>query len=236
MEWWRSEGWPTAEEWQAVWGLATFVVAVVAAIFALVQYRASVRSGLEQARPYVIVDFHFLTRGRYAIEVKNTGLTGASDIRFSWSDPPRAENPPQQAAIDQSLVNGSIPFLAPGRALRFLVGTFEERTEQRRYHVTATYEGSGEGKTWTSSSTLDLNQWAKALVDRDPYESVAKPLRELAEDVRRRRRPRFEVPYTTRAAESLYAYLEAQPEVKEYRERQASAIAEDRRRAQLEFD
>lgn len=38
-EWWRIEGWPTAEEWQAWWAMLTFLVAAGGVFFALRQLR-----------------------------------------------------------------------------------------------------------------------------------------------------------------------------------------------------
>ncbi len=231
MEWWRWEGWPTAEEWQAWWAFMTVVVAAAAAWFALRQYRASIRSQVEQARPYVIVDFHFIRGGVVAIEVKNSGLTAAEDVRFEWSARPQAENPRQQAAIDRTLLAGGLPFLAPGRAVRLLLGAFTEDRQPRQYRVTATYRGSGDGEEWTSSSILDMDQWAEALADRDPYETLVKPLKELAADARHRRLGGLGVPIEKRAAESLHAYFEAQPEVKRYRRKRARRMAEEDRTA-----
>jgi len=232
MEWWRFEGWPTAEEWQAWWAFMTVVVAAAAAWFALGQYKASVRSHLasvrsrlEQARPYITVDFVF-DSGLIVIEVKNSGLTAAEDIQFTWSKRPVAESNVAQRAIDRALINDGIPFLAPGRSIRFFLAEFNEHTTPRQYRVAITCIGSGTNDRWYSQSALDLDQWAEALVERDPYESIARPLKKIAAEVGKTPLgPTFE----TRAAEALYAYLEAQPEVKRYRRRREREDAEQER-------
>jgi hypothetical protein len=227
---WRVEGWPTADEWQAAWAFATFVVAGVAAWFALRQYRASVRSHIEQARPYVTVDFSFIRGGAVSLEVKNYGLTAAEAITFDWSERPVARDARAQGAIDRALVDGGIAFLAPGRAIRFYLSEFDESTSPRSYRVSAKYKGSGDGELWVSNSTLDLDQWEQALADRDPYETLAKPLRDLASEARRRNRGGIGPSFQDQAAESLNAYLAEKPAVKRYRENRAREITEQNQR------
>lgn len=221
--------WPTADEWQAIWGALTFAVAVIAAIVALSQHRDSIRSRQEQTRPYVSVDYHFIAGTAVTIEVKNTGLTAAKDIRCAWSKPPIADSPRSQDAIDRALVNGRIPFLAPGRSIRFLVGAFDQSLEPRLTTVRSTYLGSGDNRTWESESVLDLDQWAQTLADRDPYESIVRPLKDLATAAARNRR--FADPIGD-AAESLRLYLEATPEVSAARRAEARRIKKRNRRVQ----
>ena len=238
MEWWRWEGWPTAEEWQAVWAFATVVVAAVAAALALRQYRASVRSQVEQARPFITVDFAFRPGNQSLVmfEVKNSGLTAAEDIRLDWSDPPRAATADDQPIIDRLLVKEGIPSLAPGKSIRLYVGYFSEDLTPRRYRVKATYRGSGDNEEWTSRSTLDLDQWAHAMVDRDPYASLAKPLRDLAARQRRTTRSYLGPDPKDQAAEALLAYINAKPEVKRYRRKRERQIAEEDRRAREDLE
>lgn len=82
LDWLTGGPWPTADEWQATWAFVTVIVAIVAAALALVQLNASVKSRLEQARPYVTVDLAFRS-GLILFEVKNSGLTAAENIRFT---------------------------------------------------------------------------------------------------------------------------------------------------------
>lgn len=225
MTLWQIEGWPTAEEWQAWWAFMTVVVAGIAAWFALRQYRASVRSHLEQARPYITVDFYFIRGMAVSLEVKNYGSTAAEDIKFEWSERPVASDARAQAAIDRSLVDGGIAFLAPGRAIRFYLSEFTDETTPRTYRVSATYLGSGDSERWSSKSSLDLDQWAEALIDRDPFESIVSPLKDIAHQGRSKALGSLGPPIEKRAAESLFAYLESTPEVKKYRRKKAREIA-----------
>lgn len=221
-EWWRVDGWPTADEWQALWAFATLVVAVVAAWLALRQYRSSVGSQLEQARPYVIVDFSFEGGAAILLEVKNVGLTAARNIRFEWSPLPVAEDEVAQAAIDRTLVRDGIPFLAPGRSMFFWFGIFRDdygETMQRRLMVTAICEGSGDARTWTSQSLLDLDQWAETMVQEAPIEKVAASLKNLADAASNQKSADAEL---TKAANSLHEYLEATERVIDSRARTRS--------------
>lgn len=214
--WWHVPEWPTADEWQAVWAAATFVVAVAAAIVALSQHRDSIRSRQEQARPYVNVDFAFIAPGVATIEVKNTGLTAATDLRFTWSETPVSDHDPSQRAIDRAFVDGGIPFLAPGRSIRFLLGAFDEGTLPRQYTVETVCRGSGDDREWRSSSVLDLDQWAGALADRNPYESISQPLGKLVATAA----PSRLYDVLAQTANSLRLYLDAQPEVEEAHRRE----------------
>ena len=227
---WRFNGWPTAEEWQAVWAFATVLVAIIAAAIALRQYRISVRSRVEQARPFVIVDFAFIHTSTITIEVKNTGLTAAIGIGFSWSARPVADDERSQAAIDRGLVVDGIPFLAPGRSIRYYLRPFEEDISPRQYQVTATYRGSGDEKRWSSSSVLDLDQWADAIADQDPFERLRKELTAISGSLRKAEPINKSV---GRAADALLLYLDGQPEVQTGRVK-INAMLEERARLQRE--
>lgn len=223
-EWWRIDGWPRADEWQALWAFATLVVAVVAAWLALRQYRSSVGSQLEQARPYVIVDFSFEGGAAILLEVKNVGLTAARNIRFDWSPLPVADDEVAQAAIDRTLVRDGIPFLAPGRSMFFWFGVFRddyEETMQRRVIVTTACEGSGDARKWTSQSLLDLDQWAETMVQEAPIEKVAASLKKLADAASNQKGADAEL---VKAANSIHEYLEATERVIDSRARKRSNL------------
>ncbi len=230
VEWWRLDGWPTAEEWQAVWALATVAVAVVAAVVALRQHRSAVRDQVEQGRPFVIMDLAFLGTTRVLVVISNTGKTGAYDIRCQWSTPPVAIDHLAQEAIDRTLVNGSIPFLAPGRSIRFVLNEYTEDASDypRRYEVEAAYKGY-DGRPWSSVSVLDVDQWAGASAEQDPYEHIIRELKRLADANTHQREADQHV---MRAAESMRVFLEGRPSVQAARQ----AAREERERAAREFD
>lgn len=174
--WWRGSGLPTATEWQAVWGFTTFVIAGIAAAFALGQLRQNAKAAQEQSRPFVVVDFRFRS-GVVLIEVKNFGLTAAKDIRFTWDQIPVGDDERMNAALRRQLVDGGIPFLAPGREIRFFLAKFTETLAPRQFVVLATYDGPTGGKLWDSVSVLDLDQWSSAVADTDHQGEIKKEIR-----------------------------------------------------------
>jgi hypothetical protein len=219
-QWWRWDGWPTAEEWQAVWGFATVIVAAVAAFFALRQLRASIRAGAEASRPYITADIVFREWGGLAIEIKNSGLSAAKNIQFDWSVQPIATRDDAQAAIDRGLIDEGIPFLAPGRTLVYDLGYFHDLTDEspRRFDVKMRYQGSVDSLPWSSESIIDIEQWTDTLVsERDPYKPIVRAIENL-----RPRPPLFGDP-KDEAARALKTFLEAQPEMRRARARQRSS-------------
>lgn len=159
---------PTPSEWASFWGLATLTAAVVAAYLALAQLRQNARAAEEQVRPFVVVDLAFRST-LVSIEVRNTGQTAAVGIKLNWSEIPVISEPARSAAFQRNLVDKPIPFLAPGRSIRYLIGRFADypETAPRVFEVDARYKGPDEKLPWASTSILDLDQWAQALADSD---------------------------------------------------------------------
>lgn len=242
-EWWRWEGWPSAEEWQAVWALVTAGIALAAAVVALRHYKSSVSNELEESRPFIVVDFLFKGAIYACIEVLNVGRTGARNIAFEWSQRPVAEDEGTQRLIDRALVDGSIPFLAPGRSIIYRLNVYdgeESKELPRRFEVKATYQGSGDTTRWTSESVLDIDQWAETSVPENPYSSIVTPLVELAKGANQRAE---RDKYLVKAADSINVYLEADGQVRaarhekkiQHSQRVAHAVRrEAERRARLE--
>lgn len=214
----RWDGWPTAEEWQAFWGFVTTAIALVAAVIALRQYRISVNSRLDQARPFVVIDLRFLGALYVCVVVSNAGQTAARDIRFEWSERPIALDERSQTALDRAMVDGSIPFLAPGRKISYMLNNYDDQKDQefpRRFEVKAVYEGPA-GETWDSESVLDVDQWAATLVEPDRYADVTAQLKKLVAAAQNQKQADEAL---TRAADSLNVHLEAGFRVQTARQR-----------------
>lgn len=216
MDLFRWDGWPTASEWQAFWSFVTAGVAAAAAIIALRHYRISVRSGveavnsrIEQARPFVAVDLRFLG-GLYAcVDVTNSGLTAARNITFEWNKRPVAIDVKSQTALDRAMVDGEIPFLAPGRKISYMLNRYDDDEPHedvpRRYEVKATYNGPADD-VWTSESVLDVDQWAATLVQRDQYADITDELKKL---VTAAQSQKLADEALARAADSVNVHLES---------------------------
>lgn len=163
----------SADEWAAIWTFATFVVALIAAVVALSQFGHHIRTTREQSRPFVIVDFEF-SSGTVFIEVRNTGTTAARDVRFEWDSIPHADDERSEGALQRALVTDGMPFLAPGRSIRFLLAGFTESLQPRRFTVKARYRAPNSRRWWDSRSVLDLDQWAQAVATTDSTAKMAK--------------------------------------------------------------
>ena len=70
----------SAEEWQAFAAWATFVVAAVAAILALIQLNNYLRERWQNARPYLIVDLQMRPSGLMQVEIRNISSASAADV------------------------------------------------------------------------------------------------------------------------------------------------------------
>jgi len=216
MDLFRWDGWPTASEWQAFWSFITAGVAAAAAIIALGHYRTSVRSGvesvnnrIEQARPFVVVDLRFLG-GLYAcVDVTNSGLTAARNIKFKWSEHPVAIDDKSQMALDRAMVDGDIPFLAPGRTISYMLNQYDDdepsQDVPRRYAIKATYNGPADD-VWDSESVLDVDQWAATLVQRSQHADITDELKKLVAAAQSQKQADEAL---ARAADSVNVHLES---------------------------
>lgn len=168
-----SWSWPDGSDWQAIWTFCTFLVAAIAASVALQQLRAHYVSQREQSRPFVIVDFAFRST-LVSIEVKNIGATPARDVRLEWDVEPISDEQRQTDVLKRNLVDGVIPFLAPGRAIRYFLAPGQHMVEPGsvpiRYYVKARYFDVAGVAFGPEPMVLDFNQWSESLVDTD-YEN-----------------------------------------------------------------
>ena len=173
--WSRLDRWQwDGSDWQAVWTLLASLVAAIAASAALAQLKQHRKAQADMSRPYTIVDFAF--RGHLVmLEVKNIGKTPALDVKLTWNEPPVALDEGRTAALRRHLVEGTIPYLAPGRSIRYFVGSapdyLSNKELPRRFEVEARYvDVGGEEHGVGETLVLDLDQWSEALADTD-YEN-----------------------------------------------------------------
>ncbi len=162
--WWRIEGWPTADEWQAFGSVATLLVAVVAAGFAWQQVSDARALRREQAQPYVAayldlnneVDFAFMT-----FVIKNFGLTAAHDIRISI-DPPMKRAWGTVANPEPLDVASTITMLVPGQEWKTLFDWAPHRLAAKLYDVYTVkiqYKDSHGKEMPAGTFTIDWNQY-----------------------------------------------------------------------------
>ena len=163
--------WPDGSDWQAIWTFFTFLIAAVAASVALAQLAAHQQAQRELTRPYVVVDFAFKSI-LLLIEVRNIGQAPAHDVKLTWDPKPQSLDERHGQAIERNLVDGVIPFLAPGRTVRYSIGrapdSWSVDSVPMRYTVVARYrDPRGDKFGEDERMVLDLGQWADALADDD---------------------------------------------------------------------
>jgi hypothetical protein len=162
--WWRIDGWPTADEWQAFGSVGTLLVAVVAAGFAWQQVSEARSLRREQAQPYVAayldvnneVDFAFMT-----FVIKNFGLTAAHDIRISI-DPPMKRAWGKVANPEPLEVASNITTLVPGQEWKTLFDWAPHRLAAKLYDVYTVkiqYKDSHGKEMPAGTFTIDWNQY-----------------------------------------------------------------------------
>ena len=158
--WWRIEGWPTADEWQAFGSVGTLAVAVVAAIFAFCQIKQARELSREQAQPYVAAYLDHSKEVDPAIMffvIKNFGLTAARDVHISV-DPPMKRAWGKVREPEPLEVPSSIPILVPGQEWTTLFDYVPHRMNAKLtdvYKVTITYKDSRGGEMMPAVFNLD---------------------------------------------------------------------------------
>lgn len=165
-------GAPTADEWSAFWSCLTFLVAVVAAVIALVEYERARRRDLEDGAPSLSVDLD-LARGGLWVVVVNTGRTAARDCRIEVNRVDKG-----QPDASRLLLRRELSRLAPGASIR--------------YNLAAVV---GPSSSWAGASLMvehaydqepaavsrfDLDGFEEAFVERDPLTQIAAALDRLS--------------------------------------------------------
>ena len=128
------------------------------------QVREARKLRVEQARPFVIVDFEpgFLVY----LTVENLGRTMARDVSIRFDKPLESTltgRLPGRRELDESpLFREPIPALPPGKKIRVLFDQINDRLKAGlplTYDVELRYRGPTGRKTWTEPYRLDLGMY-----------------------------------------------------------------------------
>lgn len=146
-EWWNWPGWPTTEEWSALWGLGamlaaigTLIVAAVAAWAALGQLRAYIAEQEERARPYLMADFWFKSNSVLYITLENISSTPATGVTMTSNPLPLSNRDDEYDVALAEVFGGSlvIPQVAPGVVMRWFIDSahvlLESPDRPHRFH------------------------------------------------------------------------------------------------------
>jgi hypothetical protein len=149
------------------WAGLTFVVLLVAAFVAWQQVkeaqglrREQDRLRKEQARPFVIIDFH-LWKPIIELIIKNVGATLARKVLFEFNPPlttTHDDMPGRGNLMDLNLFKHGIPSLAPGKEITLFFDEYLARNGRnlpQSYEVQVSYEDTV-GDDYTELMVLDL--------------------------------------------------------------------------------
>jgi hypothetical protein len=141
-------------------GVLTLVALGAAAVVAALQVGEAQRSRRERSRPFVVIDFGFVSGVIIEIVITNIGKTIARDVRFAF-DPPlvgTSDDDARGPISELPVFRDGIPSLAPGREVTIFFDSFPARVEARlplTYTVFVTYVGHEE-EEWEDTIVLDL--------------------------------------------------------------------------------
>jgi hypothetical protein len=172
------------------WAGLTFVVLVAALLVGRSQANEARRLRQEQARPFVIIDFHPWDT-IIELKIKNLGSTLARDVQFEFdravttTDEDIAGRGP---IMQLNLFKNGIPSLAPGKEITVFFDHFPTRVDQglpMTYNVRVSYRDNS-GKRYAEPTVLDLTAYlGTGGVSRDDIHDVHKRLEEIAREVKR---------------------------------------------------
>lgn len=188
--------WGTVPAWVAAAGtVGTLIVAIVAARFAYSQIIESRTLRIEQAAPYVVVDFEPMREvgGSYMeLVVRNTGLTTARDVSIdfkpelatTFDDDPNIASFTEKPLRDHAIFKSGIPSMPPGREYRVLFDSMADRFEAgglpHKYDVNVYYTDSF-GERRDLPQVVDLGMYyGRIRIDRHGLHHMAKTLRAWA--------------------------------------------------------
>ncbi|MEV6717272.1 hypothetical protein AB0M48_35175 [Lentzea sp. NPDC051208] len=182
MVWYNPFTW-TAVHWTAVAPWAALLVAASAALLVVGQIREARKLRLEQAQPFVMVDFerHPSVPFIIVLVVENLGATAAFDVRLRFT-PELQVSSAQRAAklLDSSLLRNGIPTMPPRKRIDTVFDSMREQLDEglpQSYQAVVEYRDSAY-RTYRETYILDL-AWAAGLtyIDRKDIHNVAEHLR-----------------------------------------------------------
>lgn len=167
MEFWRLDGWPSADEWSAWWSFATFLVAVGASIVAIMEYRGARRKHIEDGRAALLVDLEF-SRGGLYLSITNTGRAVARDCSVSI----------RKSSDGVPFLRKQLSRLAPGAPVRINLGSGPGEPlhwKDESLEVVTQHDAMAEERV-----TFELADFVGLLVERDPLVQIAAAIERLA--------------------------------------------------------
>lgn len=184
--------WASPWEWSSSdWAGLTFLFVAIAALVAAWQAREARRLREEQARPFVIIDFHVWST-IIELRIKNIGATLARDVQFEFRLPVTTthdETAGRGKLMELNLFKNGIPSLAPEKEIKFFFDQFPSRIEAglpMTYAVTVSYNGTGR-KRYSVETVLDLEMYVgTGGITRYGIHDIHERLKEIAAILKKR--------------------------------------------------
>jgi hypothetical protein len=118
-------------------------------------------------QPIVFVDIEFLDGSEVVLIIGNSGDAPARHVRFDVEDGIPWKGKPWYAPSELPALKHGIPYLAPGRALRFRLGLldWEQATKSSGWlNVKIAFEGE-EGRKFVHAADIDLRRYEGLSLD-----------------------------------------------------------------------
>lgn len=182
--------WPW--RWSAsAWAALTFLVFAAAALYARRQAIEARRLREQQARPFVLIDFH-AHQTVIELVVTNAGATVARDVRFEFDRPPvsayELEPGGRRKVAEVTMIKNGIPSLAPQKEMRLFFDQFPARAAADlplTYYVTVSYRDHA-GHEYVEEQVLDLQVYlGTGGIHRDGLHEVHRELKVISEQIKR---------------------------------------------------
>jgi|SRR5215216_6410133 len=153
--------WLSPWQWSSSdWAGLTFLAVTGALLVAWRQVKEAQRLRKEQARPFVVIDFHPWST-IIELLITNTGSTLARNVRFQFTPPlvSTHDDATERGRIsDLNLFKNGIPSLAPRKEIRTFFDEFPARLDRglpMSYDVGVSYEDPS-GERYSETTSLDL--------------------------------------------------------------------------------
>lgn len=182
--------WTSEATWAMLAALGTWaavVVAIVAAVFIVLQIRQARSLAEEQARPYVVVwvELDPETRTTLELHIKNTGQTAASGVVVTL-DPPYEWSKPANGMrfMDAAVFTQGIATMPPGWAVTLAMEFVRDvaKDDQPRPMTATVSYGDRAGRRHSEEFALDLAYLRGALwLDKHGMHHLAKSVRGIAQ-------------------------------------------------------
>jgi len=182
--------WPW--EWSpSAWAALTFFALAVAAFVAWRQVKEAQRLREEQARPFVIIDFHaFQTIAE--LTITNIGATLARNVTFKFTPPlvTTHDNSPggRGNLMNLNIFKNGIPSLPPNKQMKLFFDQFPARIQAElplTYEVEVSYSAPT-GKRYTETNVLDLAVYVgTGGITRYGIHEIHREIKSIAETVKR---------------------------------------------------